>query len=134
MIITLLLSAVLCAVILLWVLAPINNARQFYALAFAAALFSLGLYLAYGRPDLPAAPVQVGKGAEADYRQMMLDEFTMMDRLSKNPDDADAMIRLAMLRLAQGRGGEETLRLLARAEKLAPKDKRLTKIKQLLEK
>lgn len=129
---TLALSAVLCAAILLWVLAPVRSRSLFYAAAFAAALLSLGIYVTYGRPDLPAAPAQIGKGAEADYRQMMLDEFAMMDRLSKNQNDADAMIRLAALRLAQGRGGDETLRLLAKAETIAPKDKRIKKIRKLL--
>ncbi|NBX65907.1 MAG: hypothetical protein EBQ96_02820 [Proteobacteria bacterium] len=127
-------SAILCAATLLWVLAPIRIRSVFYVAAFTCALLSLGLYMAYGRPDLPAAPTNIGKGAEADYRQMMLDEFAMMNRLSKNPDDADAMIRLAALRLAQGRGGEETLRLLAKAQTITPKDKRIEKIKKLLEK
>lgn len=134
MIITLALCALLAAITLLWILAPVRTHKAFYAISFAAALASLGIYLAYGRPDLPASPVIIGKGAEADYRQMMLDEFTMMDRLSKNEDDADAMIRLALLRMAQGRGGDETVRLLARAEKLTPNDPRLIKIKKLLEK
>lgn len=133
MIITLALSACLCAAVLLWVLAPVKTRKAFYTAAFAAAILSLGLYLAYGRPDLPAAPATIGKGAEADYRQMLQDEFTMMDRLSKNPKDADAMIRLAALRLAQGRGGEETIRLLAKAEQLAPTDKRIPKIRKFLQ-
>ena len=133
MIVTIALCAILCALTLLWVLAPIRKQNAFYIVAFAAALLSLGLYLTMGRPDLPAASINVGKGAEADYRQMMLDEFTMMERLSKNPDDADAMIRMAALRLAQGRGGEETKRLLLRAQKLTPNDKRIEKISKFLE-
>ena len=133
MILTLALCAVLCACVLFWILAPAHRDKGFYAITFAAALFSLGVYLAYGRPDLPAASINVGKGAEADYRQMLMDEFSMVDRLSKNPDDADAMIRLAALRLAQGRGGDETLRLLAKAETLAPDDKRIAKIRKFLE-
>lgn len=132
MMITIALCAALCAVILSWILAPVRSRRLFYGAAFAAAIMALTSYLAFGRPDLPAAPVIVGKGAQADYRQMMLDEFTMMDRLSKNAEDADAMIRLAALRLAQGRGGEETLRLLARAEALTPNDPRLKKIEKLM--
>lgn len=133
MMITLALAACLCAGVLLWVLAPVKTRKTFYAAAFAAAILSLGLYLAYGRPDLPAAPATIGKGAEADYRQMLQDEFTMMDRLSKNPKDADAMIRLAALRLAQGRGGEEAARLLAKAEQIAPSDKRIPKIRKFLQ-
>ncbi len=134
MIITLILAAALCAATLAWVLAPAQSRRIFYIAAFACAFLSLAVYLAFGRPDLPASPVTIGKGTEADYRQMMLDEFAMMNRLGKNPDDADAMIRLATLRLAQGRGGDETLRLLTRAKALAPKDKRIEKIIKMLEK
>lgn len=132
MMVILIASAILCAIVLLWVLAPVKNPKLFFGIAFSVAVFSLALYLAYGRPDLPAAPINQSKGVEADYRQMILDEFAMVDRLSKNPKDADAMIRLAALRLAQGRGGDETERLLAKAEALTPNDKRIQKIKQLM--
>jgi hypothetical protein len=130
--ITTALCAVLCAFSVLWVFKPIRMHKHFYAVVIACAFSTLGLYLSLGRPDLPAASVQTSKGAEADYRQMMLDEFTMLDRLSKNENDADAMIRLAVLRLAQGRTGDETERLLSKAEGLTPNDPRLSKIRNLL--
>jgi len=135
MIITLTLCAVLCAVTLLWILAPMRvHKKWLMALAFAAALTSLTLYLAFGRPDLPATTAMMGNGAEADYRHLVLQEFELIKHLSEKPDDADAMVRLAAVRLAQGRVGDETMRLLARARVLNPKDKRIDKMIGLIEK
>lgn len=133
MILTLILCALLSAATLFWVLSPAPTRRIYLCLSFAAALSALAIYLVYGRPDLEGNPARIGKGAEADYRQLIQDEFTLLNRLSENQNDADALIRLAIVRLAQGRTDEETLRLIARAETIAPDDIRLKKLKSLID-
>lgn len=129
---TLALAALLSALCLLWVLAPAKASRWVYAVALVAATASVLLYLGLGRPDMPAHPLRMDKGVAADYRALLLEEFALMTALSKNPDDVDALVRLAAIRLTQGRAGEETLRLVARAKMLAPKDKRVKKIMAVL--
>jgi cytochrome c-type biogenesis protein CcmH/NrfG len=131
--ITIILCAILCAVVILWVFKPIHKHTCFYTVCLVAAVSTLGLYTLFGHPDLPTASISTPKDAQADYRQMMLDEFTMMNRLSKNDTDADAMIRLAAIRLAQGRTDEATQRLLARAAEITPHDKRLKAIQNILQ-
>ncbi len=126
--------AILCAAAVLWVLTPMRASRAVYVVALALAVSSLALYLGMGRPDLPATTAMLGHGAEEDYRKLVLDEFELMKEVSNNPNDADALVRLAAVRLAQGRDGEQTMRLLARAEMLDPKNPRLLKIKKVLAK
>jgi hypothetical protein len=117
--------AVLCVTVLAWILRPIKNSRAFYMLAFFIALSALGLYVALGRPELPMRPVISNSVEQADYRAMVLREYEFMNLLSENPDNVDALIRLAALRVVQGRDKTETRNLLERAKELKPKDKRI---------
>lgn len=128
MTLTIILCAILCAVSLLYVLKPMRGQKHFHLIASLCALFSIGLYLALGAPGMPTA----SKHADSEAKKMIQQEFEFMDTLSKNPDDADTMIRLAALRVAQGRINDETIRLLDRAEIIRPKDPRLSIIRTII--
>lgn len=133
MILTIALCAALCALILIWVLKPLQRTKIYYALAFIAALLALNIYVMLGRPDLPAHPLRKTAAEKADDRQMAKYEFEFSARLEKNPDDLDALIRLAALRVVQKRDPAETRKLLDRAAALSPKDKRIGFIRASLD-
>lgn len=128
MTITIILCAVLCAVSLLYMLKPMRGEKRFHIIAFVCALFSIVTYLVLGAPGLPSAT----KHADSEAAQMMQQEFDFMDKLSKNPNDADILIRLAALRVSQGRTNEETIRMLDRAENLRPNDPRIKIIRTII--
>lgn len=128
MTITIILCALLCALTLLYMLKPMSGEKRFYIMAFACAVPALITYLALGAPGLTAA----AKHQDTEARQMIQQEFEFMDRLSKNPDDADILIRLAALRVSQGRTNEETIRMLDRAETLHPNDPRIKIIRTIV--
>lgn len=128
MIPTLILCATLCAATCMWVFAPVRARNRFLASSLLCAALSLVIYMALGAPGLPPSPPQENSEAANQLRQEA--EFMLM--LNKNPDDSDALIRLAALRLLQGRAGPETEKLLTRAEAIAPEDKRITTLRKIL--
>lgn len=121
----------LCAGVFAYVLAPVRMQKHVLAIAMLSALASLGLYMTLGRPDLPAQTRDERDMSAREYRETVLQEFTLMERLSRNPDDADAMIRLAAVRMMQGRAGSEVERLLDRAEALRPTDPRIKDVRKI---
>jgi cytochrome c-type biogenesis protein CcmH/NrfG len=122
------LCAGLCALICLWVLKPLRTPRAFYGVSILCAVAALGIYLVLGSPDLPGHPFHVDPQAQADMKS----ESQFMMALQKNPDDEDALVRLAALRVLQGRTGKETLDLLDHAQKLNPKDRRVRIIRGMI--
>jgi len=87
---------------------------------------ALGLYFYLGRPDLadmPAAP-QLADGVVSQ-------ELGALKKLSVNPDDVDALVMLAAIRIAQGREESSITPLLTRAGKLAPEDRRVKMLEEM---
>jgi cytochrome c-type biogenesis protein CcmH/NrfG len=119
-------AAILSGLSLNWVLHPLKNKRVFYTMNILCALAALGLYLAMGKPDLPAT--HVDKASMEERRDMMRLEFDLSVAVQKNPDDADALIRLAAVHMLQGRDASE---LLDQAEKIAPKDPRINTMRRM---
>jgi|GEM_PF-6738249 len=123
-------AAMLSVLCIGWTFRPVKTPRAFYALSFLCAILALGLYLVLGRPDLAAQPI--GKAAIAERAEFMKQEFEFMGRLEKNPDDADAMIRLAAIHVLQHRHNDETIKMLDRAETLLPGDNRIKFIRGMI--
>ena len=119
-------AAILSVLVLNWVLHPVKNKRAFYTLNILCAIAALGLYLAMGKPDLPAS--RVDKASLAERHAMMRREFEFTVLLQKNPDDVDALIRLAAIHMLQGRDGSD---LLDRAEKIAPGEPRIGTLRRM---
>lgn len=120
----------LCVLVLSWTLKPLRSPKAFYALAFLCAIAAFGLYLLMGRPDVPAQPVP--QSVIAERRQLMLQEMEFLTRIEKNPQDADALIRLAAIHVLQHRNTDETQNLLDRAEKILPGDRRISFIRTMI--
>lgn len=130
MTLTIILCAMMCAGVCLWTFKSVQSPRVFMHLALLVACASLGIYMVLGNPDIPARPTQGTAQTQADMRL----ESTLMATLEKNPKDKDALIRLAALRVAQGRGDEQTVKLLDQAEKIDANDRRIKLIRAMLEK
>jgi hypothetical protein len=129
MIYTLIACAALCAFVLAFVLQPVRNKKTYYTASFGCAVMTIAVYLLLGAPGLPASPVTT----PGENAQLMQTEFRLMDALSKNPDDTGALIKLAALRVLQGRINDETIRLLNRADALKPGDHSIKFIRSVIE-
>ena len=114
-----------------WMFRPLRSGKAFYALSIVCALAAIGLYFTLGRPDLPAQPT--GRDVIAERRKLMKQEFEFQTRLKKNPDDADALIRLAAIHVLQSRVDDETIRMLDRAAVLTPGDKRHRMVRGMIQ-
>lgn len=129
MIITIALCAVLCAVTLVYILAPKLRDKRGSIAAFTGifltALCALGLYLWMGQPALTG-----GQLSEAEL--MAQDEIAIHAALEKNPNDAEALLRLAALQVYKNENDEKTLELLDRAEKQLPGDERIKFIRYMI--
>ncbi len=128
MMLTIALCAILCVVVCGYVLKPLPTPRAFMALSLLAAVASLGIYMWLGNPEIPARPHKTDPQVASDMRL----ESTLMDTLEKNPDDENALVRLAALRTVQGRTGDQTMKLLDHAERLNPHDKRIKIIRTMI--
>jgi hypothetical protein len=128
MIPVIILCAGLCALACLWVLKPLRTPKAFYGVSALCAVFSLGIYLLLGSPELPGRPTP----ATSERQMEMRTESTLMIMLEKNPNDADAMIRLAALYTLQGREQGEILKLLDKAKAIRPNDRRITIIRSMV--
>ncbi len=126
MIVVILICALVCAGTCAYILRPVRNMR----LAVLVAAAALTAYLVLGSPEIPARPTPAGGQAQADMRL----EASLVAALAQNPDDANALVRLAALRTMQGRANAETLTLLERAERIAPDDRRTKIIRSMIEK
>lgn len=133
MIETIIACAGLCALTLAWVLKPLRAPRVFYGLSFVCALAALGIYLVMGNPGLAPSSATPNGISKEESRELMQQEFTFLQQLEKNPEDADILIRLAALRTMQGRTGPETLALLDRADRILPDDRRIRIIRAMIQ-
>lgn len=125
--------AVLACALVIWVYSPVRQRHILLISATLIAATSLTLYLAFGRPDLEGRPATSQPAAQQAARGMMAEEFTLMERLSHDANDSDALIKLAALRLAQGRDLGGTRDLLQRALVIDKKDTRAQKLLSITE-
>ncbi|MCB1537989.1 MAG: hypothetical protein H6865_05385 [Rhodospirillales bacterium] len=115
------------------------TASRFRILAFALALAFAAIVLAalYARqPARMDGPVpdsgRIADMSAQDTRQADLDQEAAFTRaLAQKPDDAETMIRLAALRVVLERDVKETLKLLDRAEKRLPGDRRIKIVRSM---
>ncbi len=121
-------AGILTAACCIWIFRPLRTPRGFFATSFMCALAALSIYMLLGNPGIPAHPAKPNPQAQADMHQ----EAAFMESLQKNPRDADAMIRLAALRVVQDRAVEGTEKLLDRASAIAPEDKRIPIIRSMM--
>ncbi|HEY8964601.1 MAG TPA: hypothetical protein VIN59_09095 [Alphaproteobacteria bacterium] len=120
---------------MVWILLPQlrdrTGSKSAMLTAFVLAILAVGLYLLAGAPQLPSAP-DLKSTAEIE-NEMRGDEAEIRIALAKNPNDAEAMIRLAALYVYRGKIDQETKDLLNRAEKQLPGDKRIQYVRYYIE-
>ena len=129
---TIILLAVLCAVILSVALHPLMNgpdARTGWKFLFALAAASLGLYLALGSPDAKTAPALFeNSGPRFEQRMASQRELIVLEALSGKPDHVPLLLELGTLRVQSGHA-QDALEPLEKALKHAPGD---TAVKEAL--
>lgn len=121
------LCAILCAVASIALIAPIAHKHQrlSYALMMAIPCVALGLYMLLGAPGLPSRPALFDTDeSRAQARAMAREELEAMKAVSQSPDDVMAYMRLAGLRIGQGKF-DEAIDLLTNAIALFPEDDNL---------
>lgn len=125
--ITITLCAILCAVASIALIAPIahSHKRLGYALMMVIPCAALGLYMLFGAPGLPSRPALFDTDeARTQARAMAREELEAMKELSHSPDDVMAYMRLAGLRIGQGKF-DEAVNLLTTAIDRFPDDDNL---------
>lgn len=125
--ITMILAGLICAVVLAFTLHPLmkSNPKQGWRILLAAAIASLGLYLALGSPDLPGSPAAFEtSGPRFEQRMAGRRELIVMEALAGDPDNVKLLLELGTIRI-EADHPEEALEVLTHARKLAPKDNRI---------
>ena len=125
--ITMILAAILCAIILALALHPVmkSNAKRGWRILIACAIAALGIYLSIGSPDTASAPALFEtNGPRHDQRMAGRRELIVMEALAGQPDNVKLLLELGTIRI-EADHPEEALEALTQARKFAPKDPRI---------
>lgn len=98
--------ALICALSTIIILTPIaqTHRRQSIALMIFIPCIALGLYMGLGAPDVPSQPAIYETDPEIiDARNVVLRELETMQAISKDPNNTTLIMRLAGLRMKQGK-------------------------------
>lgn len=127
--ILMMLFAVICALSTIVILTPI--ARQSkqdkrsstpIVLTLAIPCVTLGMYILLGAPNVPSVPALFETDTEIiEARQSVTRELDTMREISQNPDDQTLLMRLAGIRMQQGKF-DDAIALLSGAITTFPDD------------
>lgn len=116
--------ALICALSTVLVLQPIamRHKKSANALLFVIPALALGAYFILGSPNLPASPAMFETDPEIiEARLSVTRELDTMRELSQNPQDTQLIMRLAGIRMSQGKF-DDTISLLQGAVRNFPDD------------
>lgn len=118
------LFALICALSTIIILAPIaqTHHRHSMILMIFIPCIALGLYMFLGAPDVPSHPAIYETDPEIiDARNIVLRELETMQAISKEPDNTNLIMRLAGIRMKQGKF-DDAAELLQNAVKTFPNE------------
>lgn len=117
---TIILCALICSACTLYLIAPVaaTHKRVCYLLICLLPCLALGIHLMIGSSGLPSQPAMFDTDpARIDARRAVTEELEAMRDLSVDPENVTLMMRLAGIRIGQGKFDEAITLLESGAEK-----------------